>query len=108
MFSPFSAIQTSGVPFNVTFTVRDGTDATLIAFYGRATLAVLRDGLRLPATPLVLSSFARGTVSRAVTVNGWGANLVLLVTATNSGLGCKATTRFTFSISCAPWNGFTM
>jgi hypothetical protein len=81
------ASQTSGVPFRITVTVKDVSDAVMNNFRENVSVSALRAGSVLPVTPSVLSNFVRGAWTGNVTINQWGTNVQLSVTSSNGASG---------------------
>jgi hypothetical protein len=90
VFGAVGTNQTSGVPFRVSFTVRDVNDAVMHLFRGNILLGAVRDGTALPMSPTSVStsnSISRGSWSGNITVNGWGTNVQLVATAPSGMTG---------------------
>lgn len=93
--------QTSGVPFTVSFSVRDVNNATMTFFRGSVGLTARRDGTLLPMTPTVVSNLSRGSWNGPVTINGWGTNAQLFLTAP----GCTNQVSNPFNLAPPVWAG---
>jgi uncharacterized repeat protein (TIGR01451 family) len=98
-FGTIAPVQTSGVPFRVSLTVKDVNDATLFSFAGSIALSTRGSTISSATIPSVLSNFVRGTWSGNVSVAGWGTNLQLVATAD----GGVTSSSSPFSIPTPPW-----
>lgn len=80
VISPFGAVQTSGVPFNVTFTARDVNGVTITAYSGSPVLTATAGVTPLVMSPGVVSGFVNGSRTVSVIVHTAATGAVLKLT----------------------------
>lgn len=79
-FSAIPVSQTSGVPFTVSFSMRDANDAIMTFHRGDVELTTTSEGVALPMVPGVVSNLVRGAWTGPVSITGVGSNAQMFIT----------------------------
>jgi hypothetical protein len=88
-FAAISGSRTSGVPFNISMTVKDTNGVTITPYLSSATLALSVNGQTLPLSPFIATNFIRGIWNHSVTASNWGTHAQIIATATNGMSGAS-------------------
>jgi hypothetical protein len=88
-FGAISGSRTSGVPFNISMSVKDTNGVTITPYLGSATLALSVNGQALPLSPFTATNFIRGIWNHSVTASNWGTHAQIIATATNGMSGAS-------------------
>lgn len=95
--------QTRGVPFSATITARDVNDLTIANFAGTAALSASGSGGPVPVAPAATTAFSAGVWTGNVTVNAFGAAIVLTA---SDGAGHTGASN-AFAVGTGPLHHFT-